>query len=141
LIAAIAPKKDDKTIEDFKTEAANQTVDNDTDWVDFEQQPLNLRRKEVSRKGFWGSQDKEVLKRVYKGIFPGIADAVKDTEGGLLDVIGEDLLYQLVLSKNNGTVLSVYGYIRLLTHSRAHILPIHILIDQTTQGPQEDIVP
>jgi hypothetical protein len=81
-------KKDDKTIEDFKTEAANQTVDNDTDWVDFEQQQLNLRRKEVSKKGFWGSQAKEVLKRVYKGVFPGIADAVKDTKGALLDVIG-----------------------------------------------------
>jgi Fe-S cluster biosynthesis and repair protein YggX len=35
----------------------------------------------LSRKVFWGSQGKEILKRVYKDAFPGIADTVKDTKG------------------------------------------------------------
>jgi hypothetical protein len=80
-------KKPDKSIEDFKGEAESETVDNDADWVDFEQQELNLRRKELSQPAFWKAQDKQTLSRVDKAVFPGVSDPVKDTKAAYVTVI------------------------------------------------------
>ena len=80
-------RKADKSIEDFKAEAESETVDNDADWVDFEQQELNMRHKELSKQSFWRAQDKQTLSRVYTAVFPGIADPVKDTKTAYLAVI------------------------------------------------------
>ena len=84
-------KKPDKTVEDFKTEAEGEAIDNDADWVDFEQQQLNLRRKELSTQTFWKAQDKATLRRVYKEVFPQISEAAKDTKGAYIAVIAEFL--------------------------------------------------
>jgi len=84
-------KKPDKTVEDFKREADNETVDNDAEWVDFEQQQLNLRRKELSTQAFWKGQDKDTLKDVYKAVFPGISEASSHTKKAYMAVIAEYL--------------------------------------------------
>ena len=59
--------------------------------MDFEQQQLNLRRKELSTQTFWKAQDKATLRRVYKEVFPQISEAAKDTKGAYIAVIAEFL--------------------------------------------------
>ena len=53
-------------------EGEDATVDNDNDWVDFEQQQLDDRREELLKVMFWYSQDPKTLKRVYQDVFPDI---------------------------------------------------------------------
>ena len=76
-----------KSIDDFKAEAEDETVDNDDDWVDFEQQQLDLRRKELLTQAFWKRQDKDTLRDAYKAVFPGISDADNHTKTAYIKVI------------------------------------------------------
>jgi uncharacterized protein (UPF0216 family) len=78
---------DDKTVEDFISEAENETVDNDEDWLDFEQQQLKLLRKELSTQTFWREQTIGMLRNVYKNVFPGITEAEKSTKKAHMEVI------------------------------------------------------
>ena len=80
-------KKPDKTIEDLTAEGESETIDNDEEWVDFEQQQINSRRKELSVQAFWQSQELETLASVYKRIFPGIETAEKNTKKAHMAVI------------------------------------------------------
>ena len=81
----------DKTVQDFLDEAEDEEVENDANWVGFEQQQLNARRKQLSKRKFWSAQDKDTLKRVYKSVFPGIDEAVKHTKAAYMKVIGKFL--------------------------------------------------
>ena len=55
--------------------------------MDYEQQLLNLRRKELSTQAFWKAQDIPTLRAAYKEVFPGISEAAKDTKGAYIQVI------------------------------------------------------
>eukprot|EP00980_Cylindrotheca_fusiformis_P024728 scaffold12345_cov78-Cylindrotheca_fusiformis.AAC.1 len=81
-------KKPDKTIADFEEEGAMEVIENDQDWINYEEEQVkNARRKELSTRTFWIKQHKETLQRVYQQVFPGIQqvpakkaylDAIKD---------------------------------------------------------------
>ena len=80
------------TVNDFVECAEEMTVDNDSEWVDFDQQQTQARRNELAVQSFWKAQDLATLRRVYKAVFPGIKDAVNDsTKKAHLDVIAEFL--------------------------------------------------
>eukprot|EP00980_Cylindrotheca_fusiformis_P003474 scaffold774_cov75-Cylindrotheca_fusiformis.AAC.11 len=66
-------EKADKTIADFEEEGAVEVIENDQDWINYEEQVKNARRKELSTQTFWIKQHKETLQRVYQQVFPGIA--------------------------------------------------------------------
>jgi hypothetical protein len=78
---ALRRKKADKTIQDFEREAQAETVDNDNGWVDYDDQVIIQRRKELSTAAFWKEQTLEVLLERYKYIFPGINDAPLGKKG------------------------------------------------------------
>eukprot|EP00980_Cylindrotheca_fusiformis_P018713 scaffold6233_cov76-Cylindrotheca_fusiformis.AAC.1 len=59
-------KKLDKTIADFEEEGAVEVIENDQEWINYEEQVKNARRKELSTQTFWIKQHKETLQRVYQ---------------------------------------------------------------------------
>ena len=80
-------RKPDKTIDDFEEAGKNAVVDNDVNWVDFEERQLKTRCKELATQAFWKAQDKDLLKSVYKAVFPGIGTVEKDTKAAYIDAI------------------------------------------------------
>eukprot|EP00980_Cylindrotheca_fusiformis_P018962 scaffold6352_cov85-Cylindrotheca_fusiformis.AAC.1 len=87
-------KKPDMTIADFEEEGAGEVIENDQDWINYEEQVKNARRKELSTQTFWIKQHKETLQRVYQQVFPGIQqvpDGTSTTKKAYLDAIKDYL--------------------------------------------------
>eukprot|EP00980_Cylindrotheca_fusiformis_P019976 scaffold7055_cov111-Cylindrotheca_fusiformis.AAC.1 len=70
-----------------------EVIENDQDWINYEEQVKNARKKELSTQTFWIKQHKETLQRVYQQVFPGIQQVPdgSTTKKAYLDAIKDYL--------------------------------------------------
>ena len=108
-------KKPDKEVDDFCDDADEMVPDNDREWTDWEEQLNEARRKELTTKKFWGSQDPKVLKSLdLTVVFPDIYETdvpegetpiepptPNPTTGKISKEKIVDVIYQYVTKKRN----------------------------------------